>query len=240
MKKILLVIVSVIICISCGNGNRDKIGGKSKDKVGKQFDTLDRVYISSRKDVELKLDEYRKRDSIIENRSQSQIDLSFMGYELGESYSKSKGKRKKLLGKDITRLDVCHYDDTIYQIRVEFSDYKNGLYKFDEDIIKLYKSKYGVESTSDFSFREWNFYNGKIRIDVKRRNFDHRGLIISETANKPTMYVPISKVVEIVITYLDYKTNSIALQKRKRDLLFQEKMKEQEKNKHFQESIESI
>ena len=243
MKKILLVIVSVVICISCGNGSRDKMVAKSKDNVEKQVDVLDSVYISSRKDVGRKLNEYRKRDSIIEARRQNQMELTFMGYELGKSYSNSKGEKKKLLERDY-KMKVCHYDDTIYQICIEFSDYKKGLYRLGDDVINLYRYKYGRESESNEGFyteiKEWIYSNGKIKIEIEKREFDHRGHIISKNASKPTAYIPTKNVVEVVITYLDYKADSVATQKRKREFLLEKQLEEQEKKKRYQESFKNI
>lgn len=190
------------------------------------------------------LDEYKKIDSMLAARNKSKIKLSFMGYELGKSYSNAKGERKKLLEKNITRLEISHYDDTIYQIRAKIEDYKNGLYKFDKDVINLYRTKYGRESKSDkgiySEFMEWSYSNGKIGIKLEKREFDHRGFIISKNAVKPTTYIPSKKTVEIVITYLDYGADSIATQKKRRDILLQEELEKKKKQEHYQESFENI
>ena len=53
--------------------------------------------ILKREQREREIKDSIKRDSIIKARRQNQMELAFMGYELGKSYSNSKGEKKKLV-----------------------------------------------------------------------------------------------------------------------------------------------
>ena len=123
MRNILFIIVCLfIICVSCKKSNVGENMNENTAYIEQlQVDTSNKKVYYSQKI----LDEYKKIDSMLAARSKSKIKLSFMGYELGKSYSNAKGERKKLLEKNITRLEISHYDDTIYQIRAKIEDYKN-------------------------------------------------------------------------------------------------------------------
>lgn len=129
------------------------------------------------------------RDSIAKILRQKEIVLSFMEYEIGKSYSKSRKRPtaeehfwgRDLLGMKVSSINAYHYDDIIYKIEVKMEGYSTD---FDK-VLELYKTKYGL----GYLERKWIFKNGEIDIDWENWPRGRRGARI---------------------IYVDYKLDSIA------------------------------
>ena len=149
-------------------------------------------------------------DSIANVLAAIDMDLSFNGIRIGELYSKKrefKGGRNlkgkiKLLGYNVERVDVYDCNDTIYKIVAEIVQlrFETEL----EPLLKLYREKYGKgyvgqkdifwESEAFHGKREkWVFKNGEICIDIYG-----------------TTSFNAAEIKKVLITYVDYKLDSIA------------------------------
>lgn len=168
MKNTLLPPVILLSCILCVfvfllHGKKEK---------------TDLMYAEwAAKNQAKELAEKQRADSLLNRYSEKHMDLSFMGYRLGESYSKCEEIRErenqkgKLLGKDLSVIVESH-NDTIYKISAEYTeDNKNDfemLKAYFHDVVNLYSCKYG--ECSEYSTSEhgksayWKFKNSSIEI----------------------------------------------------------------------------
>lgn len=185
-------------------------------------DSYLRTYVSPLLENEIfarkKLEEkYRKQailDSIANILSQKEIKMSFMGFEIGKPYSNSKSKYRSFIkqnGKNLFEdveytIKPFHSNDIIYKIIVTL----NGSAS---EIIEQYREKYGLGYEGDkhtftkvppypFTFNRikvnreiWKFKNGEIKI---------------EEHYEPEVKGHVSLVAHTIITYVDYKLDSIA------------------------------
>ena len=178
------------------------------------------------------------RDSVMKVLGQQYRRLSFMDYQLGGSYLK---KRKYIIGQtiqgeEIDGIDILHYDNTIYEIKVYFKDYENG---FDtpelNKILDLYREKYG----NNYGGNEWVFSNSSIKIETKLEEFTigkNGELIRGKRRDMPQRNV----ITEIVITYYDNEVDSILKVKRQKDELIEKKKKEDEEKVRHQQLLDNI
>ena len=143
------------------------------------------------------------RDSVMKVLGQQYRRLSFMDYQLGGPYLK---KRKYIIGQtiqgeEIDGIDILHYDNTIYEIKVYFKDYENGFDSLElNKILDLYREKYG----NNYGGNEWVFSNSIIKIETKLEEFTigkNGKLIRGKHRNMPQRDV----ITEIIITYHDYE-----------------------------------
>lgn len=178
------------------------------------------------------------RDSVMKVLGQQYRRLSFMDYQLGGPYLK---KRKYIIGQtiqgeEIDGIDILHYDNTIYEIKVYFKDYENG---FDtpelNKILDLYREKYG----NNYGGNEWVFSNSSIKIETKLEEFTigkNGELIRGKRRDMPQRNV----ITEIVITYYDNEVDSILKVKRQKDELIEKKKKEDEEKVRHQQLLDNI
>lgn len=155
-----------------------------------------------------------KKDSIANILSKKEIKMSFMGFEIGKPYSNSKSKYRSFIKQNGKNL----FEDVEYTIKPFHS--KDLIYKIivtlrgsNSEIIELYREKYGLGyEGKKYSFRNvppypftfntvqvngelWKFKNGEIKI---------------EEHYQPEVKGRVSKVAHTIITYVDYKLDSIA------------------------------
>ena len=184
------------------------------------------------------------RDSVMKVLGQQYRKLSFMDYQLGGPFYKKRksgrftivGAGETIQGEEIDWIDILHYDNTIYEIKVYIKDYKIGLDSCDlNKILDLYREKYG----NNYGGNEWIFNNSSIKIETKLKEFTigkNGNLIRGKHRDMPHREV----ITEIIITYHDYEVDSILRVKRQKDEVIEKKKKENEEKIKHQKLLENI
>lgn len=195
-----------------------------------------------KKQREREVEDSIKRDSVMTEFAKQNVQLSFMGYKLGgpfhiqnrlSLYSIIK-TGETIQGEEIDDVDISHYDNTIYEIKVYIKDYTDGLYDYQlNKILDLYREKYG----NNYGGKEWTFSNSSVIIETKSQEFTigkNGALLKGKHRGMPQRDV----ITEIIITYHDYEVDSILRVKRQKDEVV--KKKEGEEKVRHQQLLDNI
>lgn len=154
------------------------------------------------------------KDSVANILGQKEIKMSFMGVEIGKPYSNSKSKYRSFIKQDGKNL----FEDMEYTIKPFHS--KDMIYKIivtlrgsNPDIIELYREKYGLGyEGKKYSFTKvppYPFTFNTVKVNGELWKFKN-GEIKIEEHYQPEEKGRISLVAHTIITYVDYKLDSIA------------------------------
>lgn len=184
------------------------------------------------------------KDSVTNILGQKEMKMSFMGIEIGKPYSNSKSKYRSFINqngenlfKDVEyTIEPFHSKDIIYKIIVT-------LRGSNSEIIKLYREKYGLGyEGKKYSFMKvpsYPFTSKTVKINGELWKFKN-GEIKIEEHYQPEEKDRISLVAHTIITYVDYKLDSIAKIEINSDSINTIKKEKERKEKELKKTKEII